>query len=583
MTTTESSAGASASRTAPRERFVRSGDIDIAVYEEGNPNGETIILVHGWPDTHELWRGLAPLLADRFHVVSYDTRGHGKTTNPKRTADFKISELAKDFFAVADAVSPNQPVHAVGHDWGGVTVWEAICEPGAERRIASFTSVSGPNIDHLARWMRDRLSRPTPRNVAQPLSQLLHYTYMLFFATPVLPGIALKLGASKKVWKAFLRRQEGTPSGQVHLADTFREDIVRGLRIYRANSLSALSGPRERYTEVPVQLIVNTRDVAVRPASFDDTALWTRRLWRRDIPAGHWSPFSHPRTLADAVTELIDALAGNTPARSLRRAEREDIERHRDRRAFAREGAEVVVSDLNLESVQATAAAIVAEGGIAHAYQLNVADEDAVVAFAETVADAHGVPDILVNNAGIGHAGKFLDTPSAQFQRVMDVNFNGVVYGCRAFAKRMVDRGTGGHIVNLSSMAAYTPQQGMGPYASSKAAVLMFSDCLRAELAPAGIGVTTVCPGIVHTNITATTTFSGVSEEEQARKQTNADKLYRMRRYTPDKVAERILVGVRRNKAVLPVTPEAHAAYNTSRLAPALSRRMARSGLLDRI
>jgi len=65
----------------------------------------------------------------------------------------------------------------------------------------------------------------------------------------------------------------------------------------------------------------------------------------------------------------------------------------------------------------------------------------------------------------------------------------------------MVERGIGGHIVNLSSLAAFAPQKGMGPYATSKAGVLMFSDCLRAEFAHAGIGRECDLPGIVHTNM----------------------------------------------------------------------------------
>lgn len=602
MTTTEDRA--QAVQAEPRERTVRNGDIDIAVYEQGNPDGETVILVHGWPDTHRLWDGVVTLLAERFHVVSYDARGHGKTTNPGKASRFAIAELATDFRAVADALSPGKPVHVLAHDWGSATVWEAVCEPGAEERIASFTSVSGPNTDHLALWLRGRLARPTPKNLAAPLSQLLHFSYMLFFATPVLPNLVFRLTASPKTWRFFLARQEGIRPEQVSLADSFRQDIVHGLRIYRANALQALRGPRERSTTVPVQLIVATRDLAVRPDSYEDTGRWASRLWRRDIHAGHWSPFSHPQVLAGATTELIDSLAGATPSRELRRAEQVAKGTSDDRefaqqlvvitgagsgigretaRAFARAGAEVIVSDRDLAAAKATVDLVNGDGGVAHAYQVDVSDEAAVAAFADAIADAHGAPDILVNNAGIGHAGKFLDTPSAEFQRVMDVNFNGVVYGCRAFVPRMVARGTGGHVVNLSSMAAFTPQQAMGPYASSKAAVLMFSDCLRAELADAGIGVTAVCPGVVHTNITATTTFSGATAEEQARKQARADRLYRMRRYTPDKVAKQILKGVRRNTAVLPVTPESHNAYYLSRFAPALTRRMARSNLFDRL
>ena len=80
------------------------------------------------------------------------------------------------------------------------------------------------------------------------------------------------------------------------------------------------------------------------------------------------------------------------------------------------------------------------------------------------------------------------------FEWLMDINFWGVVYGCRAFTPMMIDRGTGGHVVNLSSAAAYTPQKALTAYSTSKAAVFMLSDCLRAELLPHGIGVSTICP-----------------------------------------------------------------------------------------
>jgi NAD(P)-dependent dehydrogenase (short-subunit alcohol dehydrogenase family) len=243
--------------------------------------------------------------------------------------------------------------------------------------------------------------------------------------------------------------------------------------------------------------------------------------------------------------------------------------------AFARRGAEVVLSDVNLDAAKQTAAMIDEAGGTAHAYQLDVADEAAMHAHAEEVAERHGVPDILINNAGIGQAGVFLATPSKSFHRVMDINFYGVVNGCRAFGEKMVERGSGGHIVNLASMAAYTPQQSFTAYSTSKAAVFMFSDCLRAELATSGIGVSTICPGIVHTNIIANTQFSGVSAGAEADKQQKFDRLYEKRHYTPDKVAERIVAAVAKKKSIVPVTPEAHLAYHARRFVPALGRWLA--------
>ncbi|MFE3983362.1 SDR family NAD(P)-dependent oxidoreductase, partial [Nocardia tengchongensis] len=133
-------------------------------------------------------------------------------------------------------------------------------------------------------------------------------------------------------------------------------------------------------------------------------------------------------------------------------------------------------------------------------------------------------------------------------------------------------RGLGGSIVNLSSMAAYTPQRGFAAYSTSKSAVFMFSDCLRAELAGNGISVSTICPGIVHTNIVAATRFSGVSAEEEAAKQQRYDKLYAARRYGPEKVADQIVKAVENGRDVVPVTPEAWLQYRFNRFAPAVAR-----------
>ena len=104
--------------------------------------------------------------------------------------------------------------------------------------------------------------------------------------------------------------------------------------------------------------------------------------------------------------------------------------------AFARRGAEVVLSDVNLDAAKQTAATIDEAGGTAYAYQLDVADEAAMHAHADEVAERHAVPDILINNAGIGQAGAFLETPSKSFHRVMDINFYGVINGCRAFGEK---------------------------------------------------------------------------------------------------------------------------------------------------
>ena len=243
--------------------------------------------------------------------------------------------------------------------------------------------------------------------------------------------------------------------------------------------------------------------------------------------------------------------------------------------AFARRGAEVVLSDVNLVAAKQTAAMIDEAGGAAHAYQLDVADEAAMHAHADEVAERHGVPDILINNAGIGQAGPFLATPSKSFTRVIDINLYGVVNGCRAFGEKMVKRGSGGHIVNLSSMAAYAPQQSFTAYSTSKAAVFMFSDCLRAELAEVRYRRKHHLPRDCAHQYRCEHSVLRCQRGTEADKQQKFDRLYEKRHYTPDKVAECIVAAVAKKKSIVPVTPEAHVAYHARRLVPALGRWLA--------
>jgi short-subunit dehydrogenase len=192
------------------------------------------------------------------------------------------------------------------------------------------------------------------------------------------------------------------------------------------------------------------------------------------------------------------------------------------------------------------------------------------------VLGEHGVPDVLVNNAGIGVAGPFVETELDDLNRIVAVNLLGVVYGCRLFGRAMVERGSGGQIVNTASMAAFTPTKDLGTYAATKAAVLMLSESLRAELAPHGVGVTAVCPGFIATNITRSTRYVGLSDDELRRVADRVTRLYERRDFTPEKVAAQIVEGIGANVPVALVAPETKVAHALSRFAPGVLRRLAK-------
>ncbi|MER7226629.1 SDR family oxidoreductase [Streptomyces rubradiris] len=573
-----------------RERRVRTGGVDLCVAELGDPAQPTVVLVHGYPDSKEVWSEVAVRLAERFHVVLYDVRGHGRSTAPRPLrGGFTLAKLTDDFLAVVDAVSPDRPVHLVGHDWGSVQSWEFVTVGRTEGRIASFTSISGPSLDHFGHWIDARVKRPTPRRVGQLLGQGAKSWYVYLLHIPALPELAWR-GPLGKRWPGILERAEGVPAGDYPTA-SLPSDAAHGAWLYRDNVRARLRRPRpDAYAHAPVQLITPQGDVFLSERLYDDLDRWVPRLTRRTLPAGHWVPRTRPDQLSAWIEEFVVSVEGGRPVPrpTGRHAERfagqlvlitgagSGIGRA-TAFAFAEAGARVIAVDRDAESAARTAELCRLVGAPeAWAEPADVSDEQAMEKLAEKVHRAYGVLDVLVNNAGIGLSGSFFTTTTDDWRSVLDVNLWGVIHGCRLFGARMAERGQGGHIVNTASAAAYQPSRLLPAYSTSKAAVLMLSECLRAELAPRGIGVTAVCPGIVNTNITATARFTGVDAAEQRRRQQRSARLYGLRNYPPEKVADAILDAVARDKPVAPVTPEAKGAHLLSRLAPGLLRRIAR-------
>ncbi|KOU52512.1 short-chain dehydrogenase [Streptomyces sp. WM6378] len=575
-----------------RERWVRTGGVELCVAELGDESQPTVLLVHGYPDSKEVWSEVAERLAERFHVVLYDVRGHGRSTAPAPLrGGFTLEKLTDDFLAVADAVSPDRPVHLVGHDWGSVQGWEFATVERTEGRIASFTSMSGPSLDHFGHWIKSRMSRPTPRKVGQLLGQGAKSWYVYMLHTPVLPELAWR-GPLGKRWPKMLQRLENVPADGYPTA-SLPQDAAHGAWLYRDNVRARLRRPRpDAYAHVPVQLITPLDDVFLSPKLYAELEHWAPQLIRRTLPAKHWIPRTRPDQLAAWIGEFVRSNEDGIPAKDT-----VATGRYADRFggqlvlvtgaasgigratafAFAEAGARIVAVDRDAEGATRTAEMSRLIGSPeAWGEAVDVSDEQAMEKLAEKVATEYGVVDVLVNNAGIGLSGSFFDTTAEDWKKVLDVNLWGVIHGCRIFGKQMAERGQGGHIVNTASAAAYQPSRALPAYSTSKAAVLMLSECLRAELAGQGIGVSAICPGLVNTNITSTTHFAGTDAKEEKRLQKKTSRLYGLRNFPPEKVASAILRAVVKNQAVVPVTPEARGAHLMSRFAPRTLRAIAR-------
>jgi NAD(P)-dependent dehydrogenase (short-subunit alcohol dehydrogenase family) len=218
-------------------------------------------------------------------------------------------------------------------------------------------------------------------------------------------------------------------------------------------------------------------------------------------------------------------------------------------RLFGRLRAKVHAADIDGPSAQAVRDGIAAAGGAATAHTVDCTDPQAVDQLAERVFAEDGGVDVLHLNAGIGHAGDIEETTVEDWQRVIGVNLLGVAYGVQAFVPRMLRQGRPASIVNTASSAGLVALPRMAPYCASKFGVVGMSEALNAELAPKGIHVSAVCPGIIDTPITRNAIMRG---ETSGRRERIID-FYRRRGASPDAVAEAVVEAARKHKLIQPV------------------------------
>lgn len=227
-------------------------------------------------------------------------------------------------------------------------------------------------------------------------------------------------------------------------------------------------------------------------------------------------------------------------------------------------GATVACADIDMDAAEKTAAACEERGGRASGHHVDVADRNAVQALSDAVAAAHGRVEVVVNNAGVGMSGRFADMSAADWTWIRSVNLDGVVNGCAVFGPLLLAAGHG-HVVNVSSALGYTITATEPAYVTTKAGVLALSQCLRADWAAEGVGVTAVCPGVIDTPIIDHTRFVGELDTAETRARTR--RLFR-RGHRPEQVAAAIVDAIERDRAVVPVGFEARLGWLLHRFGP---------------
>lgn len=279
--------------------------VTLAVAQRGDRSADVhVLLLHGFPDDRSLWDPVVAALPRDWHVVTVDNRGAGRSSRPRERAAYDLGLLVEDVVSVVEATVPDgRPVHLVGHDWGSIIGWEVVAaathDPRLRDRLASWTSVSGPPLDHVGTLMS------TWRGRLRMLPQVLHSVYALVFCLPGLPRLVARrgLGLSRRVFERIDPTSHLLPWGP-----EVQRNVDPAVQLYGAN-LGRVRRPRPWRTSVPVQLVVATRDGYIRPRSLTRLEARCRDLTRVELDQGHWVPRAAPEQLAALVRRFVERQA----------------------------------------------------------------------------------------------------------------------------------------------------------------------------------------------------------------------------------------------------------------------------------
>ena len=296
---------------------VASGSVSLHVATYGNSRKTPIVLVHGYPDNHLVWQPVAERLAQNYFVIAYDVRGAGQSDVPARVQDYRLAILAQDLAAIVDAVIPERRFHLAAHDWGSIQTWESVTTERLKSRIASFTSISGPSLDHASYWIRERAFNGSLAAKIKVMKQLMSSWYIGFFQLPVLPKAAWRAGADKW-WPVYLEKREGVREYAQN--PTQSADGMNGVQLYRANFIDKLMNPAPRHAACPVQLLVPINDNYVGTQLFEDLSRWVPNLYRRDLAAGHWVVLSQPDVISGYIDEFVSGIEAGALSEALQEA-----------------------------------------------------------------------------------------------------------------------------------------------------------------------------------------------------------------------------------------------------------------------
>ena len=271
----------------------------LCVKTWGDSQKTPLVLVHGYPDNQEVWEKMIEELVGDYYIVTYDVRGAGSSSIPKRIRDYRLPRLSLDLQEVVQQVLGDRPFHLAAHDWGSIQSWESVTEPKLKGRLLSYTTISGPCLDHASLYLREKF-KSAPSNVFKMLTKSW---YIGAFHFPLLGPTVWKFFTPERWGKVLtgLEKMQGLP-----LSQNISADGKYGISLYRANFLPTLTQSRQRYAQCSVQAIILKQDSFVSPEYISEAMpRWVERFETVELDANHWAILSQPKKVAALIHQFI--------------------------------------------------------------------------------------------------------------------------------------------------------------------------------------------------------------------------------------------------------------------------------------
>ena len=288
-------------------RVPLSTGVTLNVALAGDPAAPPVIVLHGFPESHRTWRGVAPRLQDRFRLVMPDLRGFGGSDRPQEVDAYRINAVVDDIFALADAIGIDRFV-LVGHDWGGAAAWAA-----AIRGDARMTRLAIINSPHPLIFQKSLIEDASQRAASQ---------YITAFRTPGFEQAVEAMGFETFFDKTFGGHVDLAliPEAEKrrYIAEWSRPGALTAmLNWYRASPLvvppPGATVPIPKWVlgafpkvRVPTLVVWGLRDPALLPLQLDGLDRLVDDLTIVRLPdAGHFAPWEAPEAVARALEPFL--------------------------------------------------------------------------------------------------------------------------------------------------------------------------------------------------------------------------------------------------------------------------------------